>query len=52
MLEWPVPEGLHSIEGTHNGTINEELRPVGRIYVGKVYGSLSPVGDSMLKQGV
>ncbi|RMC10068.1 hypothetical protein DUI87_12866 [Hirundo rustica rustica] len=28
MLEQPVPEGLYSIEETHDGAINEELQPV------------------------
>jgi len=43
-LEQPVPEGLHSMEGTHTGAVREELQPVGRTHVGTVRGRLSPMG--------
>lgn len=29
MLEQEVPEGLHAVEGTHAGAINEGLSSVG-----------------------
>ena len=37
------PEGLHPVEGTHPGTVCEELQPVGRTHVGEVHGGLSAV---------
>ena len=37
-LEQPVPEGRHPVEGTHAGTVHEELQPIGR-----THGELSPV---------
>jgi len=43
MLEQPVPEGLHPVEGTHAGAVCEELQTVGRTHVGEVCGELSPV---------
>jgi len=52
MLEQPVPEGLHPVEGTHAGAVCEELQPVGRTHVGVAHGELSPVGgDPTLEQG-
>lgn len=30
LLEQSVPEGLHSLEGTHGGAVLEELQLVGR----------------------
>jgi len=44
MLEQPVPEGLHPMEGTHAGAVCEELQPMGGIGVGEVSGELSPMG--------
>lgn len=35
-----VPEGLHSMEGTH-AMSHEELQPVEGIYVGEVCGGLT-----------
>jgi len=43
MLEQPVPEGLHAVEGTHAGACCEELQPVGRTHTGAVHGELSPM---------
>lgn len=43
-LEQSVPEGLYPMERTHVGMLHEEWHSVGRIYVGKVYGELSPIG--------
>jgi len=43
MLEKPVLEGLHPVEGTHAGAVCEELQPMGRTHVGEVCGELSPV---------
>jgi len=48
-LEQPIPEGLHPVEGTHIGTVHEELQPVGRTHV---CGELSPVrGTSCWSRG-
>jgi len=41
MLEQPVPEGLHPVEGTQAGAVCEELQPVGRTHVREVHGGLS-----------
>jgi len=46
MLEQPVPEGLHPMEGTHAGAAHEELQPVGMTHVGEVHGGLSPTGGT------
>jgi len=43
MLEQPVPEGLHPMEGTNAGAVHEELQPMGRSHIGEVCGELSPV---------
>jgi len=43
MLEQPVPEGLHPVEGTHAGAVCEELQPVGMTHVGDVREELSPM---------
>jgi len=43
MLEQPVPEGLHPVEGTHAQAVHEELQPVGRTHIGEVCGELPPV---------
>jgi len=52
MLEQPVPEGLHPMEGTHTGAVREDLQLVGRTQVGEVCGELSPMrGTFMLEQG-
>jgi len=52
MLEQPVPEGLHPVEGTHAGAVHEELQPMGRTHIVEVCGELSPVrGTFMLEQG-
>jgi len=52
MLEQPVPEALHPVEGTHAGAVCEELQPVGSTHVGEVCGVLSPVRRTfMLEQG-
>jgi len=52
MLEQPVPEGLHPMEGTHTGAVCEELKPMGRTCVREVCGELSPMtGAFMLEQG-
>jgi len=52
MLEQPVPEGLHPVEGTHAGAVREELHPVRRTHIGEVCGELSPMrGTFMLDQG-
>jgi len=40
MLEQPVPEGLHPVEGTHAGAVCEELQDTGRTDVGEVCGEL------------
>ncbi|KAF4793767.1 hypothetical protein TURU_108121 [Turdus rufiventris] len=37
-LEQSVPEGLHTMEGTHPGAVYEELQPAGRSRVGEVHG--------------
>jgi len=51
MLEQPVPEGLHLVQGTHAGTVCEELQPMGRTHFGELCGELSPVrGTFMLEQ--
>jgi len=51
MLEQPVPEGLHPVEGTHAGAVHEELQPVGRTQAGEVCGELSPMrGTFTLEQ--
>jgi len=51
MLEQPVPEGPHPVEGTHTGTVCEELQPVGRTHVGEVCGELSSMrGTFTLEQ--
>jgi len=44
MLEQPVPEGLHPVEGAHAGAVCEELHPVGRTHAGAVGEGLQPVG--------
>ena len=46
MLEQPVPEGLHSVEGTHAGEVYDELQPMGRAHIGEVRGELSPMGGT------
>jgi len=52
MLEQPVPEGLHPVEGTHAGTISQELQPVGRTHIRAGCGELSPVrGTSCWSRG-
>lgn len=43
-LEQPVPEGLHTVEGTHTGAVHEELQPLGRTHVGEDCGGLFPAG--------
>jgi len=59
MLEQPVPEGLHPMEGTHTGAVCEELQPLalgkfvekGRTHNGEVCGELSPIrGTSRLSR--
>jgi len=40
MLEQPVPERLHPIEGTHTGAVCEMLQSVGRTCVGQVFGEV------------
>ncbi|RMC19424.1 hypothetical protein DUI87_04035 [Hirundo rustica rustica] len=39
-LEQAIPEGLHSMEWTHMGTVQKVLQPVGRTQVGEVPGGL------------
>jgi len=40
------------MEGTHTGADHEELQPMGRTYIGEVYGELSPMsGTFTLDQG-
>jgi len=42
MLEHPVPEGLHPVEGTHAGAVCE-LQSVERTNIEEFCGGLSPV---------
>ena len=52
MLEQPVPERLHPVEGTHAGAVPEELQPMGKTQVGEVCGELSPMrGTSFWSRG-
>jgi len=52
MLQQPVSEGLHPVEGTHAGAVCEELQPMGRTHFEEVRGELSPViGTFTLERG-
>lgn len=47
MLEQSVPEGLHTLQGTHARAVCEDLLPAGRIRVGEVPGQLSLVEEAL-----
>jgi len=52
MLEQPVLEGLHPVEGTHAGEVCDELQPVGRTRFGAACGEWSPMrGTSYWSRG-
>lgn len=46
MLEQSVPGGLHPMEGTHTGAVNEELHLMGGTHFGAVNGVVSHVGET------
>lgn len=38
MLKQSVPGGLHPVEGTHTGAVQEELQLIGKVCGGQSYG--------------